>query len=282
MPTSDTAASAAPVADDGGDISLVLTVSYDGTAYSGFARQDDEDIHTVQSELERALAVFFRHPVDTVCAGRTDAGVHARAQVVSARIARSDVSGHDSSQLIISFNALTPDDISITGLRYADPGFSARFDAVEREYRYRIVCGPTPPIFLQRYAWWHKAELDVEAMREGAAHLIGEHDFVSFCKAESAVGKTTMRRIDTLEIAEEEQMGEHHLVVQVAGNAFLHSMVRTIVGTLTCVGTGRCESGWVAEVLEARDRTRAGQTAPACGLTLWSVTYPDDLFRPEP
>ncbi|MCD8199617.1 MAG: tRNA pseudouridine(38-40) synthase TruA [Coriobacteriaceae bacterium] len=283
MPQAPSIESADPhPTEDACDISLVIFLSYDGTVYSGFARQDDEGIRTVQSELEHALSVFFRHPVDTVCAGRTDAGVHARGQVVSTPIASSELNGHETTQIITSLNALTPDDISVTGLRFAGAGFSARFDAVEREYRYRIVCGPTPPVFLQRYAWWHKAPLDVEAMRAGAAHLIGEHDFASFCKAESAVDRTTMRRIDTLEIFEEEQMGERHLVVRVEGNAFLHSMVRTIVGTLTCVGTGRQESGWVAEVLEACDRTRAGQTAPACGLTLWSVTYPDGVFHLEP
>ena len=108
-------------------------------------------------------------------------------------------------------------------------------------------------------------------MRQGAAHLIGEHDFKSFCKAASAEGKTTMRRVDEISITHEEQMGESCLLVKVVGNAFLHSMVRTIVGTLVQVGAGNREPGWVADVLAARDRGAAGETAPACGLTFWHV-----------
>lgn len=253
--------------------SLVLTIAYNGAAYSGFAKQKDERLATVQGKLEHALATYFRHPVETVCAGRTDAGVHALGQVVSCELEASELEATTPSRLIISLNALTPDDISIKQVRIAEAGFSARFDAKSREYRYRIVTGPVPPLFLKDFAWWRRGELDVDAMREAAQHLIGEHDFKSFCKTASAEGKTTMRRVEEITLACESQLGEECLVIKVVGNAFLHSMVRTIVGTLVQVGAGNRDPEWVAQVLEACDRNAAGETAPACGLTFWHVEY---------
>ena len=260
------------------ELALVLELGYNGAAYNGFAKQKDERLVTVQGELERALRTLFRHDVETVCAGRTDAGVHARGQVVSAVLGRDEIAERNAYKTRVSLNALTPDDIVIKNVRYAAPDFSARFDALRREYRYRIVTGPVPPLFLQEFAWWHRAELDVDAMKEGAQHLIGEHDFKSFCKAQSAEGKTTIRCVEELDVYEEEQLGERHIVVRVVGNAFLHSMVRTIVGTLAMVGAGQREPEWVAGVLAACDRNAAGQTAPACGLTFWHVDYPKGTF----
>lgn len=253
--------------------SLVLTLAYNGSAYAGFAKQKDPCLCTIQGELERALSIYFRHPVETVCAGRTDAGVHALGQVASCVLDETDFDGVTPGRLIISLNALTPDDIVIKAVDFTRPEFSARFDATTREYRYRIVTGPVPPLFLSDFAWWRRGELDIEAMRQGAAHLIGEHDFKSFCKAASAEGKTTMRRVDDISIICEEQMGESCLVVKVVGNAFLHSMVRTIVGTLVQVGAGHRDPDWVADVLAACDRNAAGETAPAHGLTFWHVSY---------
>lgn len=253
--------------------SLVLLLSYNGTAYSGFAKQKDPKIRTIQGELESALGILFRRPVETVCAGRTDAGVHALGQVVSCVLDDDELTVRTAEQLVISLNALTPDDITIRNVCVKHPEFSARFDAVAREYRYRIVSGSAPAIFLADFAWCRRGTLDVGAMRAGAAHLLGEHDFKSFCKAASAEGKSTMRRIDELDIYEEEQMGETCLVIRVRGNAFLHSMVRTIVGTLVAVGAGQRSPEWVAETLDARNRAAAGQTAPAKGLTFWHVSY---------
>lgn len=253
--------------------SLVLTVAYNGAAYSGFAKQKDEKVRTVQGELEHALEVFFRCPVDTVCAGRTDAGVHALGQVVSCNLDRALLEESSPEKLVISLNALTPDDIAIRDVVYKSPDFSARFDAVEREYRYRIVEGSVPPIFLKDFAWHRRGHLDIDAMREGAAHLIGEHDFKSFCKAASAEGKTTMRCVREIRVERGVQMGEECIVITVVGNAFLHSMVRTIVGTLVQVGAHQRPASWVEEVLEAKDRNAAGETAPACGLTFWCVSY---------
>lgn len=254
-------------------VTLVLTLAYNGAAYSGFARQKDPRLHTIQGELERAIATVFRRPVETVCAGRTDAGVHALGQVVSCEVTADELAGREKRKLLTSLNALTPDDIVVRGLRLRPSGFSARFDAVRREYRYRIVTGGAPALFLRDFAWWHRAPLDVDAMRAGAAFLLGEHDFKSFCKTQSAEGKNTVREVERIELFSEEQLGEECLVVRVVGNAFLHSMIRTIVGTLVQVGRGHRDPTWVGKVLAARDRSAAGENAPAHGLTFWHVDY---------
>ena len=172
--------------------------------------------------------------------------------------------------------------IAVTEVRYAVPGFSARFDALSREYRYRIVPGPTPPVFVAHVSWWTKGTLDLEAMQAAASALVGEHDFKSFCVAESAQGKRTVRRIHAIEVRETRELGEAVVEVRVVGNAFLHSMVRVIVGSLVEVGQGRRDASWLADVLAARDRSAAGPTAPAHGLTLWEVTYPADCFVEPP
>lgn len=259
---------------------LVVGFAYDGVDFCGFAKQKDEGIRTVQECLERALAIVFRCEVPTVCAGRTDTGVHALDQYVTCDVSEELLDGKSSYSLVKSLNALTDDDISVHMVaRALDPEFSARFSVEWREYRYRIVHGKIPPLFMRRFAWWEKSELDVEAMKQAARYLVGEHDFKSFCKAESAVDKNTVREIKAIDIFEEEQMGERCLVVKVVGNAFLHSMIRTIVGTLVEVGCKRREPEWVASVLEARDRTAAGKNAPACGLVFHKVTYPDGSWK---
>lgn len=252
---------------------LALTVAYDGKPFAGYARQHGQ--LTVQGSLEEALSVVLRREVQSAVAGRTDAGVHALGQVVSVPAIGDEP---DDVALVRSLNALVARGIVVREVRHALPGFSARFSAVSREYRYRIALGPVPPLFLAPVAWWVKSPLDVEAMRAAAAMLVGEHDFRSFCVALSAEGKRTMRRVESIDLAEEEHLGERCLVVRVLGNAFLHSMVRVIVGTLVEVGAGRREPSWVAEVLTARERAAAGPTAPAHGLTLWRVEYPDDVW----
>lgn len=261
-------------------VTLVVRLSYNGRDYSGFAKQKDPKVHTIQGELERALSTLFRHPVETVCAGRTDAGVHALEQTVTLQLDVSELSSREPRKIVTSLNALTPDDISITAVGFAAPGFSARFDAVYRVYRYRIVMGGAPPLFTRAFAWWHRAPLDVASMQQAARLLEGEHDFKSFCKAASAQGKSTCRHVESIHFFEEEVLGERCLTMQIVGNAFLHSMVRTIMGTLVQVGSGRKQPGWVQEVLDARDRQAAGENAPACGLTFWHVEYPEGAIAP--
>ena len=262
-------------------VSLVLTVSYNGKSYSGFAKQKDQSIPTVQGEIERALSILFRRDVETVCAGRTDAGVHARGQVVSCTMDAQELEGREPRKIVTSLNALTPDDIVVKCVSFADADFSARFDAERREYRYRIVTGGAPPIFLSDFSWWRRAPLDIHAMQQAARYFVGEQDFKSFCKAASAEGKTTMRFVESVDVFEEEQMGETCLCIRVVGNAFLHSMVRTMVGTLVQVGAGQRKPEWVRDVLATCDRSAAGETAPAQGLVFWHVTYPQGLLRNE-
>jgi tRNA pseudouridine38-40 synthase len=251
---------------------IALTVAYDGSLFAGFARQPDAI--TVQESLETSLATVLRREVHTVGAGRTDAGVHALGQVVSFPCGDETPS---SFVLARSLNAMTPG-IVVRDVRLARPGFSARFDARSREYRYRIAGSPTPPLFSAPVAWWVKRELDLDAMSRAAETLVGEHDFRSFCVTDSAKGKRTVRRVESIEIAEECILGERCLSIRVVGNAFLHSMVRTIVGSLVEVAVGREDVGWIGDALAACDRSAAGPTAPARGLTLWSVAYPDDVW----
>lgn len=252
---------------------LALTVAYDGGHFAGFARQ--EGLPTVQGSIETALATALRREVATTGAGRTDAGVHALGQVVSFD---ADGSEPEIGGLRRSVDALSGVGISVREIRAARAGFSARFDATAREYRYRVVSGPVRPLFTQRFAWHVAHRLDEDAMARAASALVGEHDFKSFCVAESAEGKRTVRRIDVVELLHEEHLGERCLAVRIVGNAFLHSMVRVIVGSLVEVGCGRREPHWLENTLAALDRSAAGPTAPAHGLTLHEVTYPESVW----
>ncbi|MCI2241695.1 tRNA pseudouridine(38-40) synthase TruA [Adlercreutzia faecimuris] len=259
------------------DASFALAVAYDGAPFAGFARQPGQ--LTVQGELERALEVLLRREAPVTCAGRTDAGVHARGQVVSFDADAAELAGRTARSLQRSLNALVDDRIAVTRVAAAPRGFSARFDAVEREYRYLLFDGPFRPVLFADRAWAVGKPLDVGAMAEAAAHLVGEHDFKSFCLAASAVGKPTTRLVREVAVERAEVAGEPVVVVRVTGNAFLHSMVRTMVGTLVAVGLGRRAPGWAAEVLAARERAAAGETAPACGLVFWRVAYEGAVGR---
>lgn len=250
---------------------LSLTVSYNGAPFSGFARQPGQ--LTVQGELEQALSLIFRRPVEVVCSGRTDAGVHALGQVVSFDVANDELEGRNIRSLRRSLNALTHEGITVREVEERQPGFSARFDAQWREYHYHVYLAEVPPLFMRDFSWYVHGQLDIDAMREAAAYLVGEHDFKSFCMAASAVGKPTCRNVHEISLSREMIMGEDILTIKVVGNAFLHSMVRTIVGTLVMVGRGQRKPEWVREVLEARNRTAAGENAPAAGLVFWRVQY---------
>ena len=253
---------------------LALTVAYNGAPFCGFARQPGQ--LTVQGELEQALSLLFRREVPTVCAGRTDAGVHAAGQMVSFAVDEDELRGRTFASLRRSLNALTHEGITVRAVDERPAGFSARFDAQAREYHYHICIDDVQPIFMRDFSWFMPGGLDVSAMEEASRCLIGEHDFKSFCMAASAVGKPTCRNVHEISFREELVMGERMLTVKVVGNAFLHSMVRTIVGTLAMVGKGQRDPDWVEDVLAARDRRAAGENAPAQGLVFWRVIYPSD------
>lgn len=267
------------------DGTIVVKLGYRGAEFSGYAEQPG-DLRTVAGELRHAFETLLRRPCELACAGRTDAGVHALAQYASLPATAAELS-REGRRLERSLVALTPEDISIRGLYQAPAGFSARFDARSRAYRYRIACGNAAPVLGWGHAWWLRAvpDLDVEAMDAAAQALVGEHDFMSFCKLSSANliladGRSTCRNVTTLRVSRVTEAGEDYVAIDVEGNAFLHNMVRAITGTLVEVGAGRRSVGWVAQVLEARDRAAAGPTAPACGLTLERVTYDPGVLVP--
>jgi tRNA pseudouridine38-40 synthase len=266
------------------DATLVVRLGYLGAGFAGYAEQPGQ--RTVAGELRRALETVLRRPVELTCAGRTDSGVNALAQYVSVPITAEETE-RPGRRLWASLVALTPDDLSIRGIYRAPQDFSARFDALMRHYRYRIACGQARPVMSAGHSWWLRSAeaLDVDAMREGAAHLLGEHDFRSFCKTVSAdllvgEGRSTSRFVSRCEVCRIEEAGEELIAVDVSGNAFLHNMVRIITGTLVEVGRGHREPSWVAGVLAAHDRKAAGPTAPACGLTFEGVDYPSGALTP--
>ncbi len=263
--------------DEGLDGTLVLRLAYDGRGFSGFAEQKD-DVRTVAGDLRVALETFLRRDVDVTCAGRTDAGVHALRQHVSVPATAEELL-LPRYRLMRALGALLPDDISINGIYRADKGFSARFDALSRSYVYRIATGESRPLFLRDFAWWVRGGLDVDAMEQAAPALVGEHDFKSFCKVASAVGKPTCRRVISVGFERERELGEEVLAFRITGNAFLHSMVRTIVGSLVEVGRGHRDPSWLAQALAACDRRAAGPTAPALGLAFEDVAYPAGALR---
>lgn len=256
---------------------LVLVVGYRGAGFSGFAEQREG--RTVAGELRRALETLLRREVDLTCAGRTDAGVHALGQVVSVPMAGKEVS-LSATRLQRALTALVGDDVSIRAVLCGDARFSARFDATMRSYRYRIAAGPVRPVLAFDHAWWIAHDLDVDAMARAARPLVGEHDFRSFAKASSVADKVTSRHVGRIDVTRVREAGEDLVAVDVVGNAFLHNMVRALVGTLVEVGRGHRPEAWPAEVLAARDRRAAGQNAPAKGLTFVEARYPEGLLAP--
>ena len=258
---------------------MVVRLGYRGAGFAGFAEQPGQ--RTVAGELRTALETLLHRPVDLTCAGRTDAGVNALAQYVSLPVTRGELE-REGRRLVSSLVALTPDDLSVRGLYKADVSFSARFDALERGYRYRVACGSARPVLSWGHTWWLRsvADLDVDAMGEAASALLGEHDFRSFCKASSAGlleadGCSTCRRLSAVSVVRAREAGEELVAIDVRGNAFLHNMVRVIAGTLVEVGRGHRDASWVARALAAHDRSAAGPTAPAHGLTFEWVGYPE-------
>jgi len=242
-----------------------LTLEYDGTPYVGWQRQDNGP--SVQAALEAALKAYCQADIIVFVAGRTDAGVHALGQV-----AHADIPREDTPEVVAkALNAhLRPNPIAVLSAVRVNEDFHARFSAVERSYEYRIA-NRRAPLALERDRMWsisHK--LDATAMHDAAQALIGKHDFTSFraaeCQADSPI-----RTLDELSVT---RQGED-IVIRARARSFLHHQVRNMVGTLKLAGEGKWTRADVARALEARDRAKAGQTAPACGLYLVSVKYPE-------
>jgi len=250
---------------------LAVGIEYDGTRYAGWQQQPG--LPTIQDCVQKALSTVADHPVTVVAAGRTDSGVHACAQVAHFETrAERPVRGW-----VLGANTHLPPDIAMNWAMEVEPSFHARHTAQGRSYRYCMLRRATRPAILRDRVCWVRSALDAEAMHEGAQALVGEHDFTSFRSVECQ-STTAMRHIDAISVT-----GEGPLVVlEISANSYLHHMVRNIAGTLLQVGAGERPHAWVAETLAARDRTRAGITAPAAGLYLWRVRYPKSLQIPEP
>jgi tRNA pseudouridine38-40 synthase len=241
-----------------------LTLAYDGSRFRGWAAQRDRRIRTVEGVLTEALSAVVDDDVRLSVAGRTDAGVHARGQVASFVTSNPLV----PERIQAAINGRLAPEIVVTNAARASDGFDARFSATAREYRYRVQTAATPDPFTARFVWHRPGELSVVRMRDAARALVGEHDFTSFCRHPGA-DRSTVRRVTRLSVARQDEVVE----IGIRANAFLHQMVRAIVGTLVAVGDGKREPGDVARILRARDRSKAGQMAPAQGLTLERVVY---------
>ena len=240
-----------------------LTLCYDGTRYRGWQRQGNTP-NTMQEKVESALSRILDQPVETAASGRTDAGVHARAQVVSFR-AKTD---RTPEEILAELRAALPADIGAVSLSEAAPRFHARLNAKGKTYVYRVWNSDAPDVFERRYRVAEPRALDLDAMRKAASALCGEHDFTSFC-SDKRMKKSPVRRVDEIDV---ERLGDE-VRLTFTGSGFLWNMVRILAGTLLEVGLGEREADSMQAVLDARDRAAAGKTAPANGLILWEVFY---------
>ncbi len=239
-----------------------LIIMYDGGRYYGWQRQPDHD--TIQGKLEAVLARLCGQPVEVIGAGRTDAGVHARNMVANAvmdvPLAPEEIRDY--------LNRYLPEDIAVREVRAAGPRFHARYNATGKSYCYTCFDGPVKPVFDRRYVYVLEESPDMEAMREAARLLKGEHDFRNFC-VNPRMKKSTVRRVDRIDI---EREGDY-IRFTFHGTGFLQNMVRIMVGTLLEAGWGHMEPEQVRQALDSRERFKAGPTAPAQGLCLMQVDY---------
>ena len=267
-------------------MNVKMAVAYDGTGFHGFAT--NRGVPTVAGSLTEAISTVVRQPVTLTGAGRTDAGVHAWGQVISVELP----DGTDLDDLARRVNKLCAPSIAVRSAELVADDFDARFSAHWRHYHYDIWNAPHPNPLIAARAWHVAAPLDVDAMAAAAQHVVGEHDFSSFCRrpkvADDVAPPALPRRVldarwsnvsssffgasctDSVHVALQNAVV---LRFEIRANAFCHQMVRSIVGTLVDVGTGKLRAADLPEILAARDRRAAGQVAPPHGLTLWEVGY---------
>ena len=244
---------------------IALGVEYDGSAFHGWQYQGD--VRSVQELLQQALSRVADHEVTVHCAGRTDRGVHANGQVVhfETEAVRSERSW------ILGANTNLPDDVNVSWAKEMLQSFHARFSAVGRRYRYLIVNRPFRSALWRNRAVWVHRPLDAERMQQAAQGLVGTHDFSSY-RALACQAKHPVRTLHSLEVRREGEL----ISIEVHANAFLHHMVRNIAGVLIAIGKGDQAESWAKEVLDLRDRTLGGVTAPPQGLSLTKVDYPEE------
>lgn len=244
---------------------IALGIEYDGSQFAGWQMQK-HGTRTVQECVEKALSIVADEEIQVVCAGRTDTGVHATGQVVhfDCNSSRPD------RAWILGVNTHLPDDVASIWAINVNDEFSARFTATARQYRYVILNRQARSAVLNKKVTWKRGELNVESMHQAAQAFIGEQDFSSFrssaCQAEHA-----MRNVHWIKVTREADF----IYIDIEANAFLHHMVRNIVGSLMMVGRGEKPVQWIAELMSVKDRKQAGPTAAADGLYLVKVTYPE-------
>lgn len=271
-------------------VRLKLTLGYDGTGFWGSQRQ--ANARTVQEELERALERLGGEPVRAGLAGRTDRGVHAVGQVAHCADVRAET---PEAEIRKALNRLLPDDVAVSSLIRVDPGFHSRFDAVWREYRYRIWIGGKQPL-LDRYAWLRRADLDRERMSQAASMLNGTHDLAAFTGGGEGVPWSTRATaprgtVRTILHCGVREVGPwwgaipepgYGLEVRIVADGFLPQLVRAVTGALVAVGQGDRDPEWFNELLDVADRRAGPAVAPAHGLILWRVGYGSDVPDPDP
>jgi len=250
---------------------LALGLEYDGTDFNGWQRLSEQ--RSLQAELERALTRVADAPVEVVCAGRTDAGVHARCQVV-----HFDTAAQRSMRgWTLGTNSNLPPSMAVRWAQPVADDFHARFGARARRYRYTIVNRAVRPALEARHVAWERVPLDAEVMHAAAQALLGEQDFSAF-RTVACQSRTPMRNVHAIAVRREP---DDHVVIEVQANAFLHHMVRNIVGSLLPVGRGERKPAWIAQLLAGRDRSAAGPTAAAQGLLFIGPLYPADCGLPR-
>lgn len=236
---------------------FMLTIAYDGTAYSGFQIQKKHK--TIEGELQRCLCELLKEEIHVIGGSRTDAGVHALCNVA----VFDSETNIPPEKLSYAINQRLPQDIRIMSSKEVPGDFHPRHCDTQKTYEYRITRGEFPIPTKRLYTYFTYHNLNLDKMQEAADFLTGEHDFKSFCAA-AAVVESTVRTIYSITVREEKE----DIVIQVCGNGFLYNMVRIIAGTLMEAGKGKWEPETILDILNARDRKKAGPTAPACGLTL--------------
>lgn len=240
-----------------------LTLCYDGTRWKGWQKQGNTD-HTIQGKLETLLSRLLDQPIEVAASGRTDAGTHAKRQVVSFRAKTEQT----TQEILDGLRRYLPADIGAVSLEQVEPRFHARFSCTGKTYTYRIWNSDEPNVFERNYLYHLHETLDVPAMRRAAEDLCGTHDYKAFCSLKRTK-KSTVRRVDSITIQE---LGPE-LLFTFEGNGFLYHMVRILVGTLLEVGRGNLQPEEMGDILVSQDRKRAGETVPACGLCLVDVRY---------
>ena len=240
-----------------------LRLQYEGTRYQGWQKQTSTD-NTIQGKMEVLLTKMCGEPVEIAASGRTDAGVHALGQVANFHT-ESDMS---TEEIMAYCNRYLPEDIAVVEVSEAAPRFHSRLNATGKRYRYRIINSQVPNVFWRRYALEEPENLNLDAMREAAELLLGEHDFKAFTSAKKGK-KSTVRTVDSIQI---DRVGDE-IHFTFSGNGFLYHMVRILMGTLLEVGTGAKKPEDMTAILESGSRECAGPLVPACGLALMEVRY---------